>query len=154
MRRISTSVLLPVLFAINAWCADPFYLGTWKIESASVAPWWTDAKQKPDATESKALTGKTVVISVNTISGPPQLICKKPHYTQKSYPANMLFQGMFGEMHDRDKTVDPAKVAAGVGFRGTNWKTLETGCEIDFHFIDDRTAAFALNNYIYRLQKQ
>jgi hypothetical protein len=68
----------------------------------------------------------------------------------------MLFQGMFGEMHERDKTIDPVKVAATAGFQGTNWKTLETGCgnELDFHFIDDHTAAFGLNNYIYTLRKQ
>jgi hypothetical protein len=29
-----------------------------------------------------------------------------------------LFQGEFGEMHLRDKAVDPAKVAASVGFSG------------------------------------
>jgi hypothetical protein len=66
----------------------------------------------------------------------------------------MLFQGKFGEMHDRDKAVDPVKIAAAAGFRGISWKTLETGCEIEFHFIDERTAAIGLNNYIYKLQKQ
>ena len=68
----------------------------------------------------------------------------------------MLFQGSFGEMHSRDKSVDPAKVAGTVGFRGASWKTLETGCavEIDYHFIDPTTAAIGLNNYIYTLKKQ
>jgi hypothetical protein len=154
MKRIIPSALLSILFVINAWCADPFYQGTWKIESATVAPWWTDAKQKPDAAESKALVGQNIVISAKAINGPRQVACKDAHYTQKSYTADMLFQGMFGEMHDRDKTVDPAKVAAAAGFKGASWKTIETGCEIDFHFIDDRTAAIGLNNYIYKLQKQ
>ena len=68
----------------------------------------------------------------------------------------MLFQGAFGEMHERDKTVDPAKVAATVGFQGKSWKTLETGCaiELDFHFADPNTAAFGLNNHVYTLKKQ
>ena len=68
----------------------------------------------------------------------------------------MLFQGAFGEMRYRDKSVDPAKVAAKVGFHGTSWKTLETGCEIeiDYHFIDSTTAAIGLNNYVYILKKQ
>ena len=68
----------------------------------------------------------------------------------------MLFQGAFGEMHLRDKSVDPAKVSARVGFQGSSWKTLETGCgnEIDYHFLDPTTAAFGLNDYIYILKKQ
>ena len=68
----------------------------------------------------------------------------------------MLFQGMFGEMHSRDKSVDPAQAAASVGFKGARWKTLETGCgnELELHFIDERTAAFAINNYIFTLKKQ
>jgi hypothetical protein len=68
----------------------------------------------------------------------------------------MLFQGAFGEMHARDKSVDPAKVAATLGFRGSLWKTLETGCgnELDYHFLDAGTSAFGLNNYVYILKKQ
>ena len=73
----------------------------------------------------------------------------------------MLFQGAFGEMHLRDKSADPAKIAATLGFRGSasktpTWKTLETGCanELDFHFLDPTTAAFGLNNYVYMLKKQ
>jgi hypothetical protein len=69
----------------------------------------------------------------------------------------MLFQGAFGEMRSRDKTADPVKIAASVGFRGSqSWKTLETGCavEIDYHFIDPSTASFGLNDYVYTLKKQ
>jgi hypothetical protein len=68
----------------------------------------------------------------------------------------LAVQGEFGEMHLRNKAVDPAKTAALVGFsKGTSWKTLETGCgnELDYHFIDEKTAAFGLNNYIYILKK-
>lgn len=68
----------------------------------------------------------------------------------------MLFQGMSGEMHGRDKSLDPGKIAESAGFRGSSWKTLETGCEgmVDSHFIDPTTAAFGFNNYIYILEKQ
>ena len=84
------------------------------------------------------------------------MACKDPKYQVKDYPADMLFQGAFGEMQSKDKAVDPAKVAATVGFKGRSWKTLETGCgnEVDFHFMDPSTAAFGLNNYIYILKKQ
>ena len=135
--------------------ADAFYLGTWKIESSVVAPWWTE-RTKPDPAERTGLVGKAIVVTPTGISGPRQLACKGPKYEVKEYPADMLFQGMLGEMHERDKTVDPGKVAATLGFRGSSWKTLETGCgnEIDFHFIDAWTATFGLNNYIYTLKKR
>jgi len=55
----------------------------------------------------------------------------------------------------RDKSADPAKIAAKLGFRGSSWKTLETGGgELDYHFLDPGTAAFGLNNYVYILKKQ
>jgi len=41
-----------------------------------------------------------------------------------------------------------------MGFTGTKIRTLETGCEIDFHFVDDTTAEAGLNNYVYTLKKQ
>jgi len=139
-----------------AVAADSFYLGDWKITSAVVAPWWNDARQKPDPAETRMLTGKTISITPRAIVGPGILGCKSPRYKVKDYPADSLFQGSFGEMHDRDKSIDPVKVAATLGFHGSSWKTLETGCanELDFHFIDSTTAAFGLNNYVYTLKRQ
>jgi hypothetical protein len=68
----------------------------------------------------------------------------------------MLFHGAFGEMYERNKASDPAKIAAGLGFRGSHWKTLETECgnEIDYHFLDSTNAAFGLNDYVYFLKRQ
>jgi len=59
-------------------------------------------------------------------------------------------------MHERYKSADPVKIAAKLGFHGSSWKTLETGCanELDFHFIDATTAAFGLNDYVYILKKE
>jgi hypothetical protein len=59
-------------------------------------------------------------------------------------------------MTRRDKSVDPVKVAESVGFKGKSFKTVETGCafELDWHFVDAKTGAFGLNNYIYTIQKQ
>jgi hypothetical protein len=135
--------------------ADPFYLGTWKITGAVVAP-WADAQHKDDAAEMKTLVGKTVVFKASEIAGPRQVACKTPNYHVKDYPADMLFQGAFGEMQSRDKSVDPVKLAAKLGFKGTTWKTLETGCatELDSHYIDPTTTTFGLNNYVYTLKKQ
>jgi hypothetical protein len=138
-----------------AFAADPFYLGVWKIESAVAAP-WADAAHKDDAAEMKTLVGKVVTFKAGEIIGPRQVACKGPKYKVVDYPADMLFQGAFGEMQRRDPSVDPAKLAAKVGFKGSTWKTVETGCatELDFHFIDPVTTTFGLNNYVYKLKKQ
>ncbi len=71
-----------------------------------------------------------------------------------NYTADMLFQGAFEEMHDNNKSADPAKLAASLGFTGTSFKTLETGCEIDWHFVDMSTVEIGLNDYVYALKKQ
>jgi hypothetical protein len=147
--------LIMALLAATLAGADPFYLGTWKITSAAIAP-WQELPYRDDSAEMKSLVGKTVVIRAKSIAGPRQVACQGPHYQIKDYPADMLFQGAFGEMHQRDKSADPVKIAAKLGFRGSSWKTLETGCgnELDYHFLDPTTAAFGLNNYVYTLKKQ
>src|SRR4051812_11576312 len=111
--------------AMPIFAADPFYMGKWKIVSAVVAPWWQDKAHKPDDAEMKLLIGKTVTFSANAIAA-TRGACKNPHYLVKDYPADYLFQGAFGEMQRREKSVDPVKVAAGVGFTGKSFKTLET----------------------------
>jgi hypothetical protein len=42
------------------------------------------------------------------------------------------------------------------GFRGSSWKTLETGCgnEIELHFVDATTAEFGLYDFVYVLKKE
>ena len=51
-------------------------------------------------------------------------------------------------------TIILSATAASLGFTGPSIKTLETGCEVDFHFVDRTTAAIALDDYIYTLKKQ
>lgn len=148
-------LLVISLAALPAFAADHFYFGTWKIESATIAPWW-DSVEPPDPAESKQLVGKTIVIGPAGITGPRQLACKEHKYEVHEAPVEGLFQGMFDEMHRRNSKFDPAKAAAKVGFRGTKWQTLETGCgnEIDYHFLDPNTTSFGLNNYIFILKKK
>ena len=45
-------------------------------------------------------------------------------------------------------------IAASLGFTSARIKTLETGCEIDVHFVDDATAEVGLNDYVYTLKKR
>jgi len=112
-----------------------------------VAP-WADKARKPDDAEMKSLVGKTVTFKPKSIEGPRPLACKELKYKLSDFSADMLFQGAFGEMHANDKSVDPAKVSATVGFTGTSWKVLETGCanELDWHFVDATTLAIGLND--------
>jgi hypothetical protein len=161
IRRLLNSCLVIAVLTLCtvvpvASAPDTFYIGTWKIVSAMAAPWWDDPIHKPDATEMRTLVGKTVTITAKAIQGPRAVACARTRYEVKDYPADMLFEGAFEEMHTRDSSADPVKIAASVGFRGSSWKTLETGCavEINYHFIDPATAAFGLNNYIYTLKKQ
>jgi len=148
--------LLLAAVVISASAADTFYLGTWKIVSSAVAPWCEDPSRLRYETEMKALVGKTITIMPSSIRGPRQLACAKVKYEVKDYPADMFFQGAFDEMRRKDKLADPGKLAAKVGFHGTSWKTLETGCavEIDYHFIDPTTTTFGLNDHVYTLKKQ
>ena len=147
---IASGPVVPVASA-----ADTFYFGRWKIVSAVVAPWSDESVRRPDSVEMKTLVGAAVTFEATAIR-PRALACSGTRYQVRDDPADMLFQGAFGEMHERDKSADPAKIAAALGFRGSRWKTLETGCgnEIDYHFIDSTTTAFGLNDYVYILKKQ
>ena len=148
------ALTIAAVFLPAARAADPFYLGTWKISSAVVAPWADPAR--PDPSEMKSLVGKIITIKPGEIAGQRTLACKGPKYRVKDYPADWLFQGAFGAMHDRDKSADPAKIAASLGFKGSSWKTLITGCanELEYHFVDETTAEFGLNDYVYTMKKQ
>jgi hypothetical protein len=139
--------------AVSAQAADTSYLGTWKLSDAVVAP-WVNAKQKPDGAEKARLIGKTVVLTPKAIGGPSPFACATPHYKVSNFTADMIFQGALGEMQSSNKAVDPNKIAASLGFAGTSIKTLETGCEIDFHFVDATTAEIGLNDHVYTLKRQ
>ncbi len=145
------SVALTAPAPANA--ADTFYIGTWKVADAVVAP-WADPKRKPDTAERARLLGKALVLNARQIAGPTPFACAAPHYQLMDYKPDMLFQGAFDEMRANDKTVDPNKLAASLGLAGGSIKTLETGCEFDFHFVDMTTAEIGLNDYVYTLKKQ
>jgi hypothetical protein len=145
--------LAALAMAMPAQAADTSYLGTWKLTDAVLAP-WADAKQKPDSTEKARLIGKSVVLEPKAITGPRPFACTAPHYKVSNVAADMIFQGAFGEMQSSNKAADPNKIAASLGFSGTSIRTLETGCEIDFHFVDATTAEIGLNDYVYTLKRQ
>ena len=136
-----------------AGASQPFYLGTWKLTRAVKAP-WADPAYPLDPSEPSRLLGKTLAFKAKAIDGPQPFTCRGPHYKLERFTADLIFQGAFGEMQLKDKRVDPARIAASLGFPATNIRTLETGCEFDFHFIDAATAETGLNDYVYTLTKQ
>jgi hypothetical protein len=148
---VACFVVSAILAPVQA--ADSSYLGAWKLSSAVVAP-WADPKQKPDSAEQSRLLGKTVTFKAKGITGPRPIACATPHYKISDFTADLIFQGAFEEMQSKNKSVDPDRIAASLGFSGASIKTLETGCEIDFHFVDAITAEIGLNDYIYTLKKQ
>lgn len=137
----------------SARAADPFYLGNWTFTAATVAP-WADPQRRPDDAERSRLIGKSIVLKATEISGPSPFACTRPKYRVADYSADMIFQGAFDDMPRVGKKGDSAILAAGLGFAGARIKTLETGCEIDFHFVDDTTAKAGLNNYVYTLKRR
>jgi hypothetical protein len=153
MRSVVLAAATGILLASPLHAEDPFYMGTWKLDSAVVAP-WADPHHKPDSAEMKLLVGKTVVLTPAAITGPKVFACKAPHYKLSDFTADLLFQGAFEEMHDNDKSADPQKLAASLGFNGTSFKTLETGCEFDWHFVNPAAAEIGLNDYVYTLKRQ
>ena len=137
----------------GAKAAEPAYLGKWTFTNAAAAPWSTPSR-KPDEAERARLMGKSITIGAKGISGPDPFLCKGAHYAMRDYTPDLLFQGAFDEMRRKDKSVEPDKIAASLGFKAKTVRTLETGCEFDFHFVDDRTAQVGLNDTVYTLTKK
>jgi hypothetical protein len=152
-RAIATALGIALLAAAGPAPAELSYLGSWKIEAAAVAP-WADPGRPHDRAESTRLIGKSIGLRPQEITGPEPFACKDAQYNLTESIPETLFEGAFEEMRSRDKTVDPAKIAASLGFHGDHIKMLETGCEIDFHFVDDTSAEIGLNDYVYTLKKQ
>ena len=75
--------------------------------------------------------GKTIAFKAKEIAGPRPFACTTPHYKISDFTADLIFQGAFEQMQSNNKSVDPNKIAASLGFLGNSIRTLETGCEID-----------------------
>ena len=158
-KLLRTAGLAAILCAVSlsgAVAGDAFYLGQWKITEAVPGPWIkSDAELFPD--EMKSLVGQTITLKADAIEGPGGFPCKGPKYELMEGGPDMLFQGAFGEMHAQDASHDPQVLAEKVGFNGTQYKTVLTGCEfaVDFSFGEDKDIAmFALDNAVYVMKRQ
>ena len=157
-RILATFILLLGFLSGRAGQADEaFYIGKWKIVSATVAP-WVEAGVTPNDSEMKSLIGKTITLKAHSVAGPGGFPCQKPQYEILEGGPDMLFQGAFGEMNSKDPKVDPQALADQVGLPGKSYRTVVTGCEyeVDFSFPagDDNLAAFGLNDYVYLMQRE
>jgi hypothetical protein len=155
--KLSSLFVVPVALmalAMPAAADTNFFLGNWTIDKAVVAP-WADPASKPNDAEMKSLVGKSVTFKAQQIQGPGILACKELKYEITEGGADMLFQGALADKPDGTKQ-DSSKLAADLGFQGSSWKTLQTGCEneLDFSFVDDNTAEFGLNDYVYTLKRK
>jgi hypothetical protein len=150
------AALLCAASLYDAKAEDAFYLGHYKITDVVKAPWAkSDAELVPE--EMKSLVGQTIIIKSDGIAGPGSFPCSDAIYQVMEGGPDMLFQGMFGQMHDENPANDPQKLAEQVGFTGTQYRTVLTGCEfaVDFSFGEDKDIAmFALNNAVYTLKRQ
>jgi len=133
--------------------ADPSYLGAWKLTAAAAAP-WVPAQRQLDAAERARLIGQTIVFKATAIAGPSPFACRAPHYKFRDFTAAMIFQRAFEKTQPSDNLADPERIAATLGFAGPGIKTLETGCDLDFRFVDASTAQVGLNDVVYTLRKQ
>jgi hypothetical protein len=153
VKSLSIVIAVASLAAAPARAQAPFYYGAWVIEGAVKAP-WADPAHPLDPAEPARLRGRVITIAQRGISGPLPFPCPHAHYRLVDDPPDMLFQGAFGEMRARDHVSDPRSIAQSLGFHGAAARTLETGCEFDFHFVDERQAQTGLNDFIYRLRKR
>ena len=156
LRSASLAAILCAASLSGAKAEDAFYSGSWKITDAVKAP-WAKSDAELDPAELKALVGQTITLKSDSVEGPGSFPCKGPKYEVLEGGPDMLFQGMFGHMHDEDASNDPQKLAEQVGFSGAQYRTVITGCEyeVDFSFgADNDTAKFALNNAVYTLKRQ
>jgi hypothetical protein len=140
---------LLALFSVHAWASDirvPF-LGVWRITKATPAP-WTGGTYRSDPFLAQRWIGKRVTFGWNIIDAPYPLGCDAPDYHVVEVAPDELFQG---------NLTSPILQAHALGFRaGAPVRTLQTDCEhlIDFHFADNSTAMFALDNVIFTLRRR
>ena len=156
IRAASIAAILCAASLSGAQAEDTFYQGQWKITEAVKAP-WAKSDAELDPAEMKSLVGQTITLKADAVEGPGSFPCKGPEYEVMEGPAEMLFQGMFGQMRDENAAVDPQKLAEQAGFTGKHFRTVITGCEyaVDFSFGDNpKTAMFALNNALYTLKRE
>ncbi len=126
------------------------FIGTWRLESSQVAPWWSGAGAAPAANPELATT--PLVISEVSVAGPSIAACGAPAYRIAQYPVESLFEG---------NLPDPWSMAKELGISGQYVTTLVESCtengrdvELQFPMVDANTLLLGLDNMIYTFERQ
>src|SRR5258708_8672386 len=72
-------VALDAASIVTANAADPFYMGTWRLTFATMAPWGHPSRLQ-DSADKARLIGKAIDFRPKEIAGPEPLACKEPQY--------------------------------------------------------------------------
>jgi hypothetical protein len=75
---VMSMVFLGALCTGRAEAATLDFLGTWTVTASEPAP-WADPKDKPVASDLKALIGHAIAFRSDAIDAPAPLKCRKPH---------------------------------------------------------------------------
>jgi hypothetical protein len=136
---------------IHAALAQGAFRGAWNVVDAQRAPWVNEAADRSRTRADSNMLHARVAFLPNRIDGPQSIACRNPHCQVVQAPLDELFEGGLADT-DRGMT-DPMGAAATLGFRGLTSTTLRSGCELEFHMVDENTALFGLNNIIYTLRR-
>ncbi len=139
------------LFAHAAW-AEGDIKGTWNVTKMEPAPWLA---VKPDSSAyyAEELEDGIVVFGDDKVTSPITWMgCKKPKYETASVPFNSLFEG---GLEDKERGLtNTAELAHKLGFTKEPVTSVTPSCsELTYHFADDNTLLFALDNVIYTLTR-
>lgn len=132
-----------------AKAGNPFF-GTWKTETAQVAPWWDQQGAAPQM--NAEFQNTPIVFEPGKASGPKLLTCDKALYAVSIVSVQVLFEG---------NLPDPAADAAALGLPPRDIDQLNFTCDsgaadvsLDFPMVDDNTILLGLDNMIYTLKRQ
>jgi hypothetical protein len=127
---------------------NPFF-GSWKTETAEVAPWWNGVGAPPDMDSDFQ---NTVVFAAGKSSGPKLVACDAPTYAVSLVTPESLFEGNLPH---------PATDASKLGFSASEIQSLNVSCSsggkdvsLDFAMVRDDTILLGLDNMIYTLKRQ
>ena len=132
-----------------AKAGNPFF-GTWKVETAQVAPWWDQQGAAPQMNPDFQNT--PIVFQAGKSSGPKLLTCDQVTYAVSLVSVGILFEG---------NLPNPAADAAALGLPHNDIDQLNFSCtsggadvSLDFPMVDDNTILLGLDNMIYTLKRQ
>jgi hypothetical protein len=150
MARAALTLTLCLLAAVPAQ-AQGVFAGSWIVTKAEDAP-WVGPKNDLKPHYEPALKNAVMTFHPKRVDAPSWFACLKPHYAITELEPESLFEGGLDDA-DRGMTT-PKESAAKLGFVGTKFPTLETGCaELSFHLATPDTILFALNNVVYTLKR-